>query len=109
DHTINRREARSMGLEIETASDELYGILKVLHHSMTDEMKTRTPFSPDTELAGQPNCAYACSRVLIESVSHGSHQFLSEGTISRVQINQNGIPQVGIQDTRTFEGWRKVA
>lgn len=109
DHTINRREARSMGLEIETASEELYGILKVLHNSKTEEMKTRTPYSPDTELAGRPNCDYACSRVLIESVSHGSHQFLSEGTISRVQINQNGIPQVGIQDTRTFEGWRKVA
>lgn len=109
DHTINRREARSMGLEIENASEELYGILKNLHYSMVDEMKTRIPFSPDTELSGQSQCNYSCSRVIIESVTHGSHQFLSEGTISRVQMNQNGIPQIGIQDVRNFEGWRKTA
>ena len=109
DHTINRREARSMGLAIENASADLYEILKLLHHSVTDLLVSRIPFSPDTELAGNDQHEYRCSRVLIESVEHGSHQFLSEGRISRIQINQNGVPQIGIQDVRTFEGWRRVA
>lgn len=109
DHTINRREARLMGLAIENATEALYGILKLLQDSVSEELKSRTPFSPDTELAGKAQHVYSCPRVLIESVSYGSHQFLSEGTISRIQINQGGVPQVGIQDMRTFEGWRKVA
>lgn len=110
DHTINRREALAMGLAIDKPSEELYAILKQMHDSVAESLKSRVPYSPDTELAGRQTCNYECSRVLIESVTHGSHQFVSRGTISRLQINgPNGLPQVGIQDVRTFEGWDKVA
>jgi hypothetical protein len=109
DHTINRREARSMGLAIETASPELYAVLKALHDSMSETLASRTPFSPDTELSGRQHRNYFCSRVLIESPAHGSHHYISEGSISRVQMNPAGSAQIGIQDVRTFEGWRKIA
>jgi len=109
DHTINRREARGMGLAIENASPELYCVVKALHDSMSETMATRTPFSPDTELSGRQHRNYFCSRVLIESPAHGSHQYISEGSISRVEMNPSGSAQIGIQDVRTFEGWRKIA
>ncbi|MGQ0566085.1 MAG: SDH family Clp fold serine proteinase [Gemmobacter sp.] len=110
DHTINRREATAMGLAVEKPSDELYTILKALHDNVSAAMKFRTPFSPDTELAGKDQERYSCFRVLIESVAHGSHAYVSEGEITKMQVlAPNGIPQIAIQDARNFEGWKKVA
>ncbi|MGD2134351.1 MAG: hypothetical protein PVI23_16290, partial [Maricaulaceae bacterium] len=53
DHTINRRDARELGLVVENPSQEFYEILKSLHKSVSDTLKLRTRFSPDTELAGR--------------------------------------------------------
>lgn len=108
DHSINRREARSMGLNVENPSDGFYQILKGLHQSVAETLKLRVPFSPDTELAGQQQVRYQHRRALIESVRHGSHQFVSEGNITRIAINApNQPPQFGLNDDREFEGWRK--
>ena len=110
DHSINRREAKSMGLNIENPSDNFYQTLKKLHHSVAETLLLRTPFSPDTTLGANQTMKYVLPRALIESVKHGSHQFVSEGTISRLQLNIPGQPpQIGIQDSREFEGWRKEA
>lgn len=110
DHSINRREARSMGLVIENPTEKFYGTLKSLHHSVAETLKLRTPFSLDTELAGRPQTRYVSRRALIESVKHGSHQFVSEGEITKVAINPPGqMPQYGFSDSRDFEGWRKEA
>lgn len=110
DHSINRREARSMGLNVENPSDDFYRTLKKLHHSVAETLMLRSPYSPDTTLAGGQNAHYVLRRALIESVKHGSHQFVSEGDISKMQFNVLGQPpQVGIQDERQFEGWRKEA
>ncbi|TIN77778.1 hypothetical protein [Mesorhizobium sp.] len=110
DHSINRREARSMGLKIENPSDQFYGTLKKLHHSVAETLMLRSPYSPDTELAGQNQKRYVLRRAMIESVKHGSHQFISEGDIRKLTLNVPGqVPQIGIQDTREFEGWRKEA
>lgn len=110
DHSINRREARAMGLNIENPSEKFYQTLKKLQHSVAETIKLRAPFNPDTELAGAPERKYVHRRAIIESVKHGSHQFISEGKLERVTISPPGAPpQFGIQDTREFEGWRKEA
>lgn len=109
DHTINRREARELGLNVENPSEGLYGLLKALQVNLVEALSLRTAFNPDVELAGQAMKDYRAPRVLIESVTHGSHQFLSEGTVTRVQIDGPMGPQIGFQDNRRFEGWRKEA
>lgn len=110
DHSINRREARSMGLVIENPSEEFYGTLKRLQQSVSETIKLRVPFSPDTELAGQARARYVARRALIESVKFGSHQFISEGEMEKVIVNPgHPVQQFGYQDTREFEGWRKEA
>jgi Serine dehydrogenase proteinase len=110
DHSINRREARSMGLVIENPSQDFYEILRNLHNSVSETLKLRIPFSLDTELAGSNQARYQCRRALIESTKHGSHQFISEGEISRISVGTGtGIPQTAFQDSREFEGWRKEA
>ena len=110
DHTINRREARELGFVIEKPSDKFYSILKTLHQSLLETLELRVPYNPDTVLAGKNKAKYAARRALIESVQHGSHQFVSEGEITRLNITQPGqLPKIGTQDNRTFEGWRKEA
>lgn len=105
DHTINRREARELGLAVENPSADLYATLSALHQDIVDDLELRTPFNPDTLLAGAQSVAYTARRALIESITFGSHQFISEGTVAQVQMP----PQIGFQDTRRFEGWRKEA
>ena len=108
DHALNRREARELGLTIENPSQDLYDLLRQLEQSYFDEMQLRDPWNPDTLLAGGNQVAYRAVRALIESASHGSHQFISEGTLAQVQV-PGPVAQMGIQDTRQFEGWRKEA
>ncbi|MDK2761541.1 MAG: hypothetical protein KYX64_09310 [Sphingopyxis sp.] len=110
DHTINRREARGLGLAIENPSTELYDILRALQQDIVESLSLRTPFNPDTLLAGQQQANYVAPRALIESAAYGSHQFVSEGTMSQIQAPGPAVPpQIGIQDMRRFEGWRKEA
>lgn len=110
DHSINRREARELGLAVENPSDDLYQILREVEHSYAEDLKLREPWNPDTQLAGENTVDYKAPRALIESVSHGSHQFVSEGTLTQIQVpNPAGMPQIAIQDSRKFEAWRKEA
>lgn len=110
DHSINRREAREMGLAVENPTQKFYEILKELHASVRDTLELRLPFNPDTLLAGQPTKRYVMRRALIESVRHGSHQYISEGEMTKTQIAlQNGMPQSIYDDNREFDGWRKEA
>lgn len=108
DHTINRREARELGLAIETPSEEFYGIIRNLYHSVSRTLKLRERFTPDTEVGANASIRYTIRRGLIESSEHGSHQFVSEGTLTRVNVQQpGGPPAIGFQDNRVFEGWRR--
>ena len=109
DHTINRREARDLGLVVENPSEAFYAQLREIHKSIVHTLKLGVAFSPDTELAGQNAVQYTNIRALVESVAGGSDQFISEGTITRLNIQQpNQPPQIGSMDNRTFEGWRKI-
>ena len=112
DYTINRRQAKELGLVIDKPSEEFYQTLRTLQKNIGDTLLLRDPFSADVEIAGKDETDYSARRAMIESVSHGSHHFISEGKLVRVQIS---TPQpghqatVGIQDNRLFEGWRKEA
>jgi hypothetical protein len=107
DYTINRREAKALGLNIEIPSDTLYGLLKAWMSTIRAELELSVPFDPNAILAGNPTAGYACIRGLIESTAAQGQIFVSEGQLKRVQIMH---PQMGqqdaINDTRLFEGWR---
>ncbi len=108
DYTIYRQEARDeLGLRVERPTDELYAIIRDLHRSYADEMKFGTPLSPEALLSGQPQKEYSHVRAMIESVAGGSHRFVSEGRLSRQQIQvAPGVMQPAVADARSFEGWR---
>lgn len=108
DYTINRREARELGLAIENPSEELYQILKQIHNSYVAEMKLLEPWDPYAVVGDERACSYTVPRAAVESSGAGSHQFLSEGVISKA-LDANGHPDPNsMTDNRKFEGWRKV-
>lgn len=112
DYTINRREAADLGLNIEKPSEKLYGIIRKVYLSYTEELRLLEPFSADVILGNtQDNIPvnYLINRALVEGTLGGSYGFVSEGAFMRVQLQTNNVTQPGVADNRTFEGWRKVA
>lgn len=109
DYTINRREASDLGLTIDKPNDELYQIIKQLHIDFRTELKLNEIYDPNVELGTAPSKDYSLKRALVESVTGGSHSYRSEGTLTRVQIPTPTGPQPGVNDQRSYEGWRHEA
>ena len=111
DYTINRREARQeLGLPIETPSSEFYETLKVLYDIISLELKLTEPLNINTlsvMLGNSDQVACTFTRGFIESVAGGSHAFLTEGTLTRRQ-GQDEFGQIsqGVGFQPDFEGWR---
>ncbi len=109
DYTINRREARQLGLNIETPSDQLYDLLKEWMLTVRTELELAVPFDQNAILGGNQTAPYKCVRGLIESTAATGQIFVSEGELKRVQIvlpQLGSVPQDAVNDTRLFEGWR---
>jgi hypothetical protein len=108
DYTITRQEARDiLGLPIERPTDMLYSHIRAIYQDFAAELELQLGYDPNVAIAGMNTAPYTFKRALIESVAGGSHVFMSEGTLSRQQLQiQPGIIQNAITDNRTFEGWR---
>jgi len=107
DYTINRKEALSdLALPIEKPNDELYKVIDGIFKNLREELELDIPYNPQVLLGNQPHANYQSTRALIESVTGGSHKFISEGMLMAVQINTPTGLQDMINDKRTFEGWR---
>lgn len=112
DYTIDRREAADLGLKVEKPSSDLYVLLKKIQLSFTEELEILKPFRPAEFFAdvGSDKRAYSIPRGLIEGTIGGSYAYISEGILSVTPVNADSspVPQQFINDTRTFEGWRKT-
>jgi len=107
DYTINRREAADLGLPMEIPSPALYNLIKAVFDDFATELDLRQPYNPAMELGDRERATYSLPRALIESVAGGSHVFMSEGTLTQHQVQeQPGVIQLAVADQRSFEGWR---
>lgn len=107
DYTINRREAYALGLPIEVPSEELYRLIKRIYDDVVAELDLRSPFDPGIVAAGRDRAEYSLPRALIESVNGGAHVFVTEGVLTRRQVEgPQGVIQQALTDQRVFEGWR---
>jgi hypothetical protein len=97
DYTVTRQEARdTLGLSIETPTDELYALIRKIHEDFANELELRNPYDPNLVLGTTNATQYAFKRALIESGENGSHAFVTEGTLTRQQVqlppNLGGLP-----------------
>ena len=108
DYTINRSEARELGLHVESPSQEVYTELKAWYNNVVSELELRTPYNPVKELGDATSKTYSFKRCLIESVGFAQDAFISEGVLNKVPLSINGTQKLTITDDQLFEGWRHV-
>jgi hypothetical protein len=107
DYTINRREARQLGLNVVIPSEGLYLLLKDWMASVRTELELSVPFDAHSLLGAQDSITYSCMRCLLESTAAAGQVYVSEGQLKRTKIvHQQLGQQEAVNDTRTFEGWR---
>lgn len=106
DYTINRTEARELGLHIETPSQETYDGLKAWYNDICLELQLKAPYDPVKELGRETIKTYSFKRTLVESISYGQDALVSEGVLKKGLETIRGVPTETISDDRTFEGWR---
>ena len=103
DYTINRREAKEvLGLNIIKPSPELYTLIQTVYNNIAEELGFGNHLDLRL-LAAQNQGVYSIRRCLIESITGGSHCFLSSGQII-ISSTTNG--QISVNDNRQFEGWK---
>jgi len=105
DYTINRREARGLGLSVESPDDSLYQVIKKIYDNISKHLFLSEPFNAKVELGKESEAPYKVNRAIIESIPGGSHVFVSEGILRKARIDTPFGPQEGVHDLRTRDGW----
>jgi len=114
DYTINRREADRLGLKVEKCSAPLYEIMKGISASYTSQLELRSPASLASmlrpraqkiqELSGGKPMHYTHTHVIVESMYHNAHHFVSEGLLEVSAVGDRW----NVKDVRHYDGWRQM-
>jgi ATP-dependent protease ClpP protease subunit len=102
DYPIHRREARSLGLQVEKPSESLYGIIDRLYKALDKDFQFHQPLEPESILAGEESKDYSFRNALIESVEGGADVFTTAG---RFTVTQPDPAQRIIHNTIRSAGW----
>lgn len=106
DYTISRTEARSLGLHIESPTQEIYEDMKSWFIDTSRELEFSTPYDPARILGAHDQIAYSFKRCLIESVDYGQDVLVSEGILEKKEIRNGPTKQIVVSNSLSFEGWR---
>ena len=106
DYTINRREARELGLKAPTISQKEYELYKTIYDDFAGELELVNPYDPEVILGAESSQNYEFKQAIIESIGGGSHSFVRKGVLSRQKIQiQQGVVRNAIHDQITYNGW----
>ena len=97
DYTINRREARELGMQVVKCSEELYENLRELSRNYSNLMKLREPI--ETDFINADESSLELTHSIIES-EYGMSHLVSEYDI----IGHDGRQ---VAAWRTFFGWKE--
>ena len=98
DYTIDRDEARKLGLKVEKPNDEEYEVIKSIYDSVSNELELNDPFIPNIVLGDDDEKFYSITRIIIESINYGKDIYYTKGVLKR-ENNK-------IQEIRINEGWQ---
>ena len=105
DYTINRKEARDeLGLIIDKPDDHLYSLIKGIYDDIERELELSSRFDLNSFMGQASSRPYAFKRSLIESCYGGSYSYVSEGNMTKIQVQNQGLMQTEIQDRPVFRG-----
>jgi len=101
DYTINRREAKALGLSVDKPDDERYRIIKDIYDNINNELGFNVPFNLSALAKSNPK-GCKIKRVLIESVAGGSNYYVFRGKVETNICPDNPEPELQLMGT---EGW----
>lgn len=106
DYTINRKEAlEELKLPVEIPDNGLYKLIKNIYIDVSSELELDNPFDPGIILGTNSTANYKCTRAIVESVTGGSHKYISEGTLTKSSVPTPAGPADSVLDQRTKERW----
>lgn len=107
DYTIYSKQAASdLHLPIEESDDELDRIIKNIYDDFRRELELNSRYSPDIFIGDNDKKEYSFTRAALESISGGSHKFLSQGILEKLQLPTKAEPLKEINDKKIFERWK---
>ena len=111
--TIDRREAKQLGLPIENPSSKLYELISKLYEDLVKTMKLREKFDLALILGSEQIKQFCWEKVVLESAAHGSTKYCTKGDVVRFEQQQT-LPNRTISNLPTpglnvnFEGWEHL-
>ena len=79
DYTINRKEAKNLGLPIEFPDENLYNIIKLLYNDFCSELMLSTPFYSDIESNTNTSDSFIRIKGILETIETGSDKYIYSG------------------------------
>ena len=106
DYLIGRKEAKSIGLKVVEAPNELETAMWGLYNEYESMMQLTTPYNPATFLNQRPTAIGTFIRAAIESPSL-LHIFRTIRQVNQIMMSPPGVPtpSFGYQETNIDEGW----
>ena len=105
DYLIGRTEAKdTLGLNVLDANMEIEGRMSTLFQEYSTILELGTPYNADGFLGADDQKIGTFSRAVIETTDQ-THVFQTTKDITRIQVQQAGIPVSGVQERTSFEGW----
>jgi len=109
DYTISRTEAKKLGLNVKSPSQETYNELKDWYYDIVSELELRDSYSPQKVLGVAPSVNYSFKRCVIESVAYGQDAYVSEGCLKQQNLTDaSGRTQTIISNNTSYEGWKHL-
>lgn len=107
DYTIHRKEAaEELGLNIEKPDTETEDIINGIYEDIKGELELGKVLNPNDYLKNTDFAEYNFKRGILESVYGGSDYFTAEGVFRRRPMQTPHGMQNGIDEQRSFEGWK---
>lgn len=79
DYTINRKEAKNLGLPIEFPDENLYNIIKLLYNDFCSKLMLSTPFYSDIESNTNTSDSFIRIKGILETIETGSDKYIYSG------------------------------
>lgn len=104
DYIVSRREARSMGLPVVDASQQVAELIWGFFADASLELRLDEPWNPEREVRGAQPVKRTNVRAILESrdLKHG---FRTTYEMKRVTVTQHGAKMEAVQTTPVDEGW----
>ncbi|MFO8056919.1 MAG: serine protease [bacterium] len=109
DYTINRNEAKDLQLPIIKPHEDEYNIIKKIYDDISEELELTVPYNHQTILGSQKEKGYKLKLALLESLSGGSHSFISKGTLRKKTYQmKSGLQGTAIEEDTEYIRWERM-